>query len=649
MLRKVDTWAFLLKNDLTSQIANGTYRWFARVYVGGRSLMILSLLASVLGAGQADMQIRAFEWFDSFGHTNDLRCEVVCFQGQDSLFARDTYAFLLKENSDSYTVMSPELGIYDLDRTKVDGQKGLVKVSLVDAGNAIIRDRDQRWIIRRPNLGPLWFLTFSRAAALRGDEANAKKFFDQVLASYWLKEVKDRDKFLREVIEGCFSGSIYNDFGDTAVPISILETRLREFAHNFPGSKMKGEAERCAEALKQQAAYDQRRANKVLVTLEDRIQDAIDDLPHQNARQTSYPGITSVFGFGLRGGSPAERLRDIGEPALPALIAALPDQRPTRSTGLLFPHYESFSISAGQIAYEVIKEIAGRDFTEVNTWSQSQPLLSKQIAAWYADYKKVGARKQMIDHVKEGKPGVARDARALVERFPQDAPAAIAAALPKVEDKEERADLLDLLKGKKSSDVFRLVHLWVSIEKELEPRTRAAMLLAEYDIPTGVVTLQRCFHAYLKSENENYDIDDLIQFLVSSKHSKLLAIVAKELPKSSLDIRTNFVRAAMDTDRFFDGPDLSTPDDAGKYQSLLERTLVALLDDRTGTNMSIGIGDMTFDGSPIADLAAYAMSMQWPKKYVYGKASTRAERAAVIKKFKAIATKREANRQKRGA
>src|SRR5262249_26118369 len=137
-----------------------------------------------------------------------------------------------------------------------------------------------------------------------------------------------------------------------------------------PDSDHRKEAEGNIEVLTKMVAEDQEHAKSAkpieAMTVEEQVQEWIFRLCDQNGHQYSQPGTCDIFAVeGLRAGddgsSPAHQLAKLGFAAVPSLIAALDDTRPSRSVeyGRDF-FYSHTTVTVGGCAEAVLARIASR-------------------------------------------------------------------------------------------------------------------------------------------------------------------------------------------------------------------------------------------------------------------------------------------------
>lgn len=158
-------------------------------------------------------------------------------------------------------------------------------------------------------------------------------------------------------------------FGDTKVTRRELLARLRALPVRYPHCDHLARAAALAEQLEKMIAEDDAQpartdAEIARLPTAEQAQEWIFRLRDQHGEQFSQPGWVDIFLTNEPGEtSPAHRLVKLGDAAAPALIAALGDQRLTRSVGygrgFRFSHEV---VTIGDTALEIIERIAGREF-----------------------------------------------------------------------------------------------------------------------------------------------------------------------------------------------------------------------------------------------------------------------------------------------
>lgn len=166
-----------------------------------------------------------------------------------------------------------------------------------------------------------------------------------------------------------------DEFVPSRTPLPSRQEVLAAFerASKFPNSPHTPRATKLANLMREMIAEDATHEfvkDDILETrpVEDQVQEYIFQLRNQNGYQITQPGTCDIF-IGKNwpslkpNDSPADRLVKIGRPAVPMLIEALADKRPTRSVN--FSRTSWFShrmLTVGDCAAIILSKIAGQNF-----------------------------------------------------------------------------------------------------------------------------------------------------------------------------------------------------------------------------------------------------------------------------------------------
>jgi hypothetical protein len=154
--------------------------------------------------------------------------------------------------------------------------------------------------------------------------------------------------------------------GEADMDRSDLLDGFRRYLKSFPDGRFVKEAQDMAQELERMVQEDirHRQENRAIETMTDaeKIEDLVYQLREQNGHQLMVPGHASAMAS-RRSGNAAWQLAAIGYAAVPRLIAAIDDRRPTRTVGcwrdFVFSHYV---LRIGDCAVEILEQIAGRQF-----------------------------------------------------------------------------------------------------------------------------------------------------------------------------------------------------------------------------------------------------------------------------------------------
>jgi hypothetical protein len=325
-------------------------------------------------------------------------------------------------------------------------------------------------------------------------------------------------------------------FGDPAVSRQQLLDRLHWIIKNFPDSEHFERAKATAALLAMMIVEDRNHTDRPTAGPEwekldhkEQTDELIFQLRDQNTRQQMQPGACHIFDSDKD--TPAHRLAKIGFDAVPQLIDALSDPRPTRSVGYLrdfrFSHHV---LTVGDCAQQILGQIAGRSFFKFGHTGgyMAQDGVIDSVAAaaraWYAEILKKGEKQTLIDAVASGDDQSVAQARRLLKKYPGDAlPVLIAATrAAKIDfDRNQLVGLVGQVPGEPAQE-FLLEELRDG--PIASARLVAAKFLQHRGRPEGVATMLEHWRAkHLPDpprdpggpDPESADTHDVAIFLVS--------------------------------------------------------------------------------------------------------------------------------------
>ncbi len=237
------------------------------------------------------------------------------------------------------------------------------------------------------------------------------------------------------------------DFGDAEVPRTELLTRLELFRKHYPTSRHFERATETAKLLQEMVRED--REHKVPMAFDDlgtdeKVAELIFQLRNQNGQQWSQPGSCDIFfndqfvdlseKLGVKPDakplprSPAQQLVDIGYDSVPQLIAALDDNRLTRSVGYHRNFYFSHHVlCVGDCAEQILSRIANRSFyqrrnTNAAMMKDGDSMTVKtQVEEWWREFKQKGEKQVLLEGTISGDENSFKQARQLIAKYPADA------------------------------------------------------------------------------------------------------------------------------------------------------------------------------------------------------------------------------------
>lgn len=232
---------------------------------------------------------------------------------------------------------------------------------------------------------------------------------------------------------------IGQSFGDFHLTRADLLAQVREFEKSSSDAKVVSAAKQLAEGLESLLKEEQEQpllSDEALEKLApaERAKELVRKLRNEKDEK-QRPSALEI------------ELEKMGVVAVPALISAVDDHRPTRnfsSSGRMIdwgvtepPRLRSI----GEYAVSILMRISGRAIAKqgysvnYSAWapvfasSPTEPsVVRRDIEQWWAEYQRKGERQSLIDDVENLGPGWTTELRWLIQRYPADAGAAIVKA-----------------------------------------------------------------------------------------------------------------------------------------------------------------------------------------------------------------------------
>lgn len=473
---------------------------------------------------------------------------------------------------------------------------------------------------------------------------------------------KDFQHDLREDLAHALFKGAEDDVGDPTQRREDLLKRLEEIIRCFPNTVASSNAETMASALRpviaQAAQPKLSDAEFAKLPVKERVAALIRQLPDQTGRQMMSPGICDVFadeqGWGFGGGvsymtfgyaqsgglvygggpaiTPAGKLAEIGMEAVPQLIKAIDDQRPTRASGSGIPLWQRSSVlDVGDCAIQILQRLSNRSFTD-NNLSRSPDAARTQIKAnaqgWWKEVQD-GTEADTLDRkISAGEEGEPNLAARLIKIDPARAVAAMERGMNKTEKPWSAKWLLTPLSTIDSDAARQLIFRQVTEGRFLSVRIQAAQLV--WQAPTradgtplfSAEEQRRAREAMLaewrrfpppKERLEPFDGYELAEALgsLATKTPELLEAVATDLEKQSPNIRVKLMETLAERTRGPANPP-KPPMDA-----ILEKFLVGQLEDTAFSTKARfeRAGKAYCEGARVTEYAAAQLARLWPERY----------------------------------
>lgn len=592
----------------------------------------------------------AFEWFDTLGYP-DLAgrqyVRVATGYGQQTVDGpKNLYmqAFLLEDKGEEFTVFTVDLFTRSFVKTPPGTEEHeRVGYEVLDLPSEVTTYLEElSWIYGakgpdafeerlsrrfRERLGERSELfVLARACAANGLEklADDVYMFASVMPD-WQTGEPGTEPLWRIAEDEIAHATMWRNvlaFGDISISRQELLDRFGRFVTDFPRSEHMPLAMETVVLLRQMVREDGEHVKRArtleAMTLDERVSELIFQLRDQNGRQWSQPGACDIFWDERGEESPAHQLVRIGYPAVPQLIAALDDNRFTRSVG----YWRDFAFShhvlrVGDAALAILEAIAGRSFYTRSytnaemTKDDETAAVKAEVEAWWRRFQEKGEKQVLIEAAEVGDDNSPQQARLLAEKYPDAALEAIARGVHNAEDPWVHIGLVSAVMGLEGEAPVPLLLSVVDNSPYLASRVVAAEGLRRHGHPEGITAMIKDWLKLGEVDPDESNPRPLIYFLATCGDLAAVQSLGKELHKWPVDVRYAIVGAfGPDMVSMRDSPYVSSRLDEGgespEVTAAIEELLIQALDD-TEEYTGSGTGY-----SRMCDHAAYVLSQRWP-------------------------------------
>jgi hypothetical protein len=454
-----------------------------------------------------------------------------------------------------------------------------------------------------------------------------------------------RDKLQQELGEAVLNQT-EEKIGNPAILLTDLLKIYESFPATYPANKRVAYARESADVLRKMIAEEAAHHPKPLKEMspEEQVAENIYQLRHAThvmwIRDAHYPAMSDDWRKKDEK-TPIQRLVDLGNVAVPQLIAALDDPRFTRS---MEPRFNSLggphAIRVGEVAQHILEFLSGRSFYPRKT--DDGRLLNgttrQQAEAWWREVSGTGEKQTLIKTASAGRGKGLEAARRLVEKYPDDALPAIEAALkatPEPGYRGEYVEVAGLLPGDKPLAFLRAQ---LTPDHDFYSQVYAARALFQRGQPEAVPAIIDAWRRIQPRLPYNGDetfsqAGYIISFLARSGDARAIDALAGEAKKAPVPVRYAVVEVFRNGS--FNGggigPQVSLYDHVdelpgGEAGAAIERLLATALEDKErffgpGGNLD----KVSFADPRICDMAAYVMARRWPGKYSFQWSANAAE------------------------
>ncbi len=307
---------------------------------------------------------------------------------------------------------------------------------------------------------------------------------------------------------------------------------------------------------------------------------------------------------------PCWKLYQLGFDAVPQLIEALSDSRPSR----IVDYPRIYANTAQNLTIGQCAELILGQFVDDKPAFRNDSILSRQVAyrEWYAEVERVGVKAHLMGVVEKGGTSVESQALLLARSYPEAALKSIPVGIGRTNPPGTRGDLYEVMSTLGEGAAEYLVD---RLKKETDPwlQVRIARLISKTHADTAFEFVFKKFEVYrdLKvNKNSAFYQDgsytshlaDLATFLAKSNRLEAMNILHDSIDSLPLSARLAIVNA------FNNHTSKESP------QSVLDAVEALLIHELFDTGRE---SSSLFDRSDwrVCDVAALALSKQMPDRY----------------------------------
>jgi hypothetical protein len=416
------------------------------------------------------------------------------------------------------------------------------------------------------------------------------------------------------------------------------------FPKRFPASSKVGYARESADLLKKMIAEASAHHPKPLeeMSLEEQIAEYIYQLRTLAAKDwvinSSYQIMVSGSA-GKEANTPVHRLAEFGYEAVPQLIEALDDRRFTRSLEMVNLQLGAREIlpsvmRVGDFAQKILEHTTGRAFglPRAPDGKLLNVMGRQRAEAWWTEFQSEDKKKALIEATGSGGEEGGKAARKLVEEYPHSALAAIEEGVRATTEPDVLSAYVEAAGSIPGGAPVDFLKSKLGSGNGLYAQTRAAEALFARGkpeaLPAMIEAWQNAQPRLPTNEADAFsEIGGLIEFLAKSGDAAAVDALGRDIRKAPVEVRLAVVDVFVPWEQrgteFLKGrkvhalvkmPELP----GGAAGDAIERLLATALDDpERRFGMRKDYDEASIDGPRVCDIAAFALSQRWPKKYQF--------------------------------
>lgn len=402
-------------------------------------------------------------------------------------------------------------------------------------------------------------------------------------------------------------------FGDPTRSWLDIQTELKAYLAVFHEGGDHDHARLLADGI---ASYLKEEATKPLLS-----HDEVQKLPKDQqavelVRRLRLQGMPQ----NVDGDNVVGELLKLGHAAVPSLIAAVDDRRPTRQVSFMgwkaWDH-EGRLQSVGDQALSILMQVSGKMFESrgqsgVFAVSSTGPSkLKVEIESWWSEYQRKGERQFLIDVVSAGGPDICNQARTLMAKYPNDAGDAITAGFAKLKSHTDRHNLIWGLDRLKDAKIISLLRNEMTTGPSLECRAGAAYSLRKLGEPDTSTAMLNEWRNLLGRKHGD-GTASVIRHLASSQELPTVLELIKTMPERPAWARVAIIEdlaGAYDKSAWNDNKTSSN-----EWKMMVEDVLASSLSD---DEEQVGLSGVGYHDPCVGDQAAWRLSQVLPKEYEF--------------------------------
>jgi len=318
---------------------------------------------------------------------------------------------------------------------------------------------------------------------------------------------------------------------------------------------------------------------------------------------------------------PAARLIGMGMAAVPALVEALKDRRPTLAADPPSGEGKRRVLRMRDISEQILEKIALKYFVPrnqaiVEDSDAAYEIVTGDIERWWADTESTGRKQLLAQQLTTGNDRFREAANRYASEFPGDAFGFFQEIYPKVSDRE-REDLFFALRDLKSREIFAFAKEQMAQEKSFRSRFAAIETVGEYDARLAVkAAIKELVRANDRDASTSDARTSVVNLLIRSGRPEGVQAIESQLKFMSAHQRADTIMMLSGFMLFRNAP-VTTPE--GKsIRRIVEKLLIDELSDReVVAHSSRNVNQYSFEVYRPCDLACFQLAQLLPAKYQF--------------------------------